>query len=670
MGQMLIIAGVVAAVVVVVALLLLVGYSKLYKRARADQAIVRTGKGGTVAIKGGGIWVIPIFHLAQMVSLKQILIPIDRKGIDALVASDRIEAEVDGQMYVKVGDTPEDIIQAAQSFGENVSPENINRMIQGKVTDAMRAEAFKMSFEDLNVRKEDFAEAIGKSVEQDLKKTGLVLDSVSVTSINQVLIDPDPNNMPHDTFKAEGVKNVVRSVEANREETNRIRREKEIQIQKVDVDAREQALALDMRRKKLEADQIREVEEYEAQKQTEAKKAVFLQVEEAESARINKEEVVRKREILMAEAVSVRESAKTQEEQVAAHKASQAILTADIAKQKAVTEADIAKQKAVQTADIAKMQAVETANIQKQEAIAVANEAKAAAQAKQAAAEALEEKEKQGIITVTETEQAGRAKQVAIIKAEETARQEVLEAEAERDSRSAKAEAEAKEAQQRAEAERNKARGEADAAKARAQGTADAKTTTAKGNADAIKLEAQGHADNMSIRAEADAAAAELQAAAQIKLAEAKLAEGKALAESEKLMVEAGNAISRDLLIRDVLVAAITKAPEAIDAFMKPAASISDVKVLQLSGMGEVGEGGVGTQQGLPGIITGALAQSAGLLPIIRELTGFMQDSGIIDAAKSKMAEVTQEVKSAVTDSTDTSKHRAVTPQAPRSPSV
>jgi uncharacterized membrane protein YqiK len=199
----------------------------------------------------------------------------------------------------------------------------------------------------------------------------------------------------------------------------------------------------------------------------------------------------------------------------------------------------------------------------------------------------------------------------------------VIDAEAERDARNAKAEAEAKEAQQKAAAARNEA----------------------QGRADAIALDAQAHATDVKTRADADAEAAELQATAKIRLAEALLKEGEAAAESERLMVEAGNAISDKLLLRDVAVAAIERAPEAIEAFMKPAAAISDVRVLNLQGLGGDGENGQQLNSGLPGLLASTLAQSAGLMPVITSLLDFAKESGISAKAKDAAVQLLEEAQ-------------------------
>lgn len=612
----------VVGALILIGLMTLVAYSKLYRRATAHQALVRTGRGGMKVAVGGGVWSIPIFHEVQYFSLRQIKISINRTGKDALIASDKIKADVEGTMFVRVGDAEDDIKLAAKTFGE-VNDRQIEVMIADKVTDAMRAEGMKMSFLDLNVNKREFAEAIGAAVQADLAKTGLVLDSVAITSIRQVEIDP--SQIPMDVFEAEGTRNIVEIVERNRKATNDIRKRTDLEVQKVDVDARKQALAMELEQKEAEADQRRQIEEYTARQVAEAKRATLEQERIAEEAAIAKDEQVAMRELAKAQTLAVEQAGKDQAEQVAQARAEQAAEEAEIAKGRAVAVANIEKARTAEAAQVEREQTIETAQVAKQQAIAQAEEAKALALAQQALAEAEAERAQQAIKTVGETATADRARQVAVLKAEEEARKVVLAAEAERDARQARAEAEAREAEARARALREQARGMADAA----------------------KIEAEGNATATLTKAEADGKAADLNAMARAALAEATLAEGKAEAESRHLAVAAENEVARDLVVRDVLLKLVGVAPDAIREFMAPAAAISDVKVLNLHGFGGDGANGngKGLQSGLPGIVTGALAQSVGLSPIIQALLSFAKDAGLADQGARVLSDAAAKVR-------------------------
>ena len=62
MLQTLVIGGSVVGGLVLLLLMIFWGYSRLYKRAKPDEGLVRSGRGTIQACQGGGMWVIPMFH--------------------------------------------------------------------------------------------------------------------------------------------------------------------------------------------------------------------------------------------------------------------------------------------------------------------------------------------------------------------------------------------------------------------------------------------------------------------------------------------------------------------------------------------------------------------------------------------------------------------------------
>src|SRR4051812_21266032 len=88
-----------------VAILALIGaaFSSFYRRSSADEALVRTGAGGTHVYIGEGAFVMPVVHQLMRVSLKSIKLTVDRSGKQhALVTADKIKANVTTELYVKV----------------------------------------------------------------------------------------------------------------------------------------------------------------------------------------------------------------------------------------------------------------------------------------------------------------------------------------------------------------------------------------------------------------------------------------------------------------------------------------------------------------------------------------------------------------------------------------
>ena len=625
MPNTLIMLGVAAVTVVLLILSIMVAVRNFYCVPSADEALVKTGGTKPVVSTGGGLWVIPLFHKVTHVSLRAVKIPIKRTGADALPTANKIMAEIMGELIVRVSpDDPAHIILAAQALGSEGSTgmeDVIKAQVDSLVTDALRTAAFKKSFQDLNSGKKEFADEVTQLLAEDLAKLGLTLTAVTIPHLKQGEFTADAG----DVFAAEGQRNVAETVARNRQETNAINREAEIKIQEQDVAARKRALALDLERKQLEAEQARQVSEYEATKETERKKVVLTQEQERSVAEAEQARAVQTAQILQTQEVetaritqeqtlAVQRAKAEAEQKKAEEEASRLKLEAEIARQKSVEAATIAKEQAIKVADEQRSQAVAEAEISKLVAIATKKAEEAEARATQANAEAEQKKAEQAIMTVQAEAEASRQKAVVLIKAEEEAGKAKVAAD--RD---------AYVATKAAEAERDASVKRAEATKAVAEGQAEAAKAAAVGQAEAMKLAAEAEASARRTRAAAEFDASDKEAKARIALADATLAQGKAEAESTRLKVEASNAVSNQILIRDVAIEAIKQAPAVVRELMAPVAKVSDVKVIQVNGLG-----GTDGQATIPGTILGTGMALSGVLPVLREATSsLLQNSDV-----------------------------------------
>jgi len=586
--------------------ILSVGFAakRFYIVPAADEALVKTGGPRPVVSTGGGLVVVPLIHRVSRVSLQAIRIPIDRRGDEALPTSDKLMAEIVGELFVQVSPANDaDILQAVQSIGTSEPAEmgeRVRSKIDSLVTDALRTAAFKKSFLELNSQKKEFADEVIDLLQEDLAKLGLTLTAVSIPHIYQGRFTEDAG----DVFAAEGRRNVAATVQKNREQTNRITREAEVKIQEQDVTARERALELDLLQRQKEADQARNIEEYEAHQSAETRKSVLGQEQATALAEATQIRTIREGRIAEAKKVETAQIAKDREiniqksrasadAQVAAEEAIQQQRVAEVARQKAVEAAEIDKDRVLKVAAEQREEAITVAEVAKEIAVAQRREEEALARAKQADAEAGKRRSEEQVHTVEATARAERAREVATIKATEEADQERIAAD-----RDAYTET------KRAEAERDAATKRAQAVEAQAKGLAEAK-----------KAEAEGYAADVAIRAEADFEAAGKQAAARKELAAAILEEGRAQAEARRMRVEAENAIATELLLRDVTLKALDVAPDVVRELMAPVANVAhDVKILQVTGLGD--DEGVA---GLPATILNTGLAAAGVAPFLKE---------------------------------------------------
>jgi flotillin len=412
--------------------------SRCYRRCGADEALVRTGSGGNKVVIGGGVLVFPVIHQLLRVSLRSVKLIVERSGKNALVTGDKIKANVTTELYIKVQPLSEDVLAGARTFGErNLDEHAIGALIEGKLTDALRSVAAVQTFMSLHGKRKEFAEHIQAALAEELKKNGLTLENVSITSFAMV---PVKELDEHDVFDAEGLRAITESVQSNREKTNQIQREKDNQIQGQNVAARMRQLELEQQQQQAEADQARKVSEYAAQQSAETAKAVYIQEQSRDLAAYEKQKAVETARIQQEQAIAVAMAAKQRAErealiaaekgqQVAAIDKDKVVQAAEIDRQKALEAATIEKEKVVGASLIAKEQAIEVARIGKEIAVTQSKEQQARAQAAKALAEADEEKAKQSITTVETTAKAQREKAQQVIQAEADAEKARIAAE-------------------------------------------------------------------------------------------------------------------------------------------------------------------------------------------------------------------------------------------------
>ncbi len=640
-----------------------------YQRSSADEALVRTGAGGTRVYIGGGAFILPVLHQLMRVSLKSIKLTVERSGKQhALVTADKIKANVTTELYVKVEPLQDSVRAAARSFGSNNLDQHVVAdLIEGKLTDALRSAAANKTFNNLHLNRQDFADTIKKTLADELRHNGLILENVSITSFAMLPVSQlDPN----DVFDAEGMRGITETVQLNLERTNAIKTQKANEIEAQNVIARKRSLALAQEQANAEADQARQVAEYAAQQDAETAQHVYIQQQAKElaelekyrivsTARIEQERAVQEADLMRQAKVASAEAAKKRTEkeaQIAGEKAQQAaeiakqkeIETATIEKQKAVQAAEVERQKVLEAANIAKQKVIEAATIEKQQVVETATVAKqiavlksqeqaARASAAKATATAEEQAATQNIVTVEATAKANREKQIALIKSEEDAQKSKIAAE--REAFKLKLEAEAQAAAKKA--------------------AADGEIARAGGLAEAARVEAWGHA-----------AAAEQEAKATITLADAQLRRGQADAESRRLQVEAENAVAMKFVLRDVAIKALDVLPAVTRELMSPAQRISEIKVLQLQGgPGSSSGDGASAQAplGMASPVLKTIMEAGAAYPLLRELMNFSQvdPNTVTTKARNFLNSLPTELKAAIERDPVVAEKLATTQQVP-----
>jgi len=398
---------------------LLVGFlvmMKLYRRSSKEEAYVRTGLGGEKVILDGGAIVLPILHEIVWVNMRTLRLEVDRRNEQALITADRLRVDVNAEFYVRVKPDKEAIGIAAQTLGaRTMKPAELREFLQGKFVDALRSVAAGLSMDQLHEQRAEFVQEVQGSLSEDLLKTGLELESVSLTGLDQTSREYFKED---NAFDAMGLAKLTSITEDKREERNRIEQDTRILIETKN---------LDTEKKSLDIKRDQEFADLEQQQSVEVAKAEQEAMIAAEQAR------------------------RKQEAEQARIQADREVEEADITAKQKVEETQIHSKKQVEEADILRQQSID---ISKQEAsIAVAKKSEEQSQAEADAAKARAEmvKQDENVITVKETSVANRDKEVKLIKAQEEAQMQAIDltvaAEAEKQAAADKAEAIRTEAQ-------------------------------------------------------------------------------------------------------------------------------------------------------------------------------------------------------------------------------
>ncbi|ENK6673983.1 flotillin family protein [Salmonella enterica subsp. enterica] len=365
-----------AIVAVIVLLIIGIIFARLYRRASAEQAFVRTGLGGQKVVMSGGAIVMPIFHEIIPINMNTLKLEVSRATVDSLITKDRMRVDVVVAFFVRVKPSVEGIATAAQTLGQRtLSPEDLRMLVEDKFVDALRATAAQMTMHELQDTRENFVQGVQNTVAEDLSKNGLELESVSLTNFNQTSKEHfNPNN----AFDAEGLTKLTQETERRRRERNEVEQDVEVAVREKNRDALERKLEIEQQEafmtleqeqqvKTRTAEQNAKIAAFEAERHREAEQTRILAERQIQETEIEREQAVRSRKVEAEREVRIKEIEQQQVTEIANQTKSIAIAAkseqqsqAEARANDALAEADRAKQVAlIAAAQDAETKAVE-----------------------------------------------------------------------------------------------------------------------------------------------------------------------------------------------------------------------------------------------------------------------------------------------------------------------
>ena len=658
MGSIFMYIGAGAVILVIVLLVLLVKW--YYRTCEMDEALVRSGRGGARVAIQGGMWVFPIIHQMQRVTLRTLKLNVEtddkKHGMGVMRTSDHLPIIIDTEIYVRIPRKEEYVIAAATTLGEKADPKArltgsrgvkagavadyeedatraISDVVKQKLISSIRGVAATMTLGEMHGNQLGFGDKVSEILEQDLKENGLELETVSIESIDQEPLTSGrlQEGAEGNIFDANAVTALVTGIQQAETRRNAIERDEQVSRKTKDTEYEKRRLDLDQEFVYATEEQQRAVENKKVEMSAEIAKF------EAETNRA-KVELVEQNQL---------DANKTIENAAMELEVFQGECEKDKAVQIAQFEEEFQTRELERDRTVEKLEENVMEDIRMAEITRVQNVGSRAIQSKQVVGVGLEQAERAievaGVDRQETREVRTQEKEVAVRVKE----QEVANAATSTN----RAKADAAEAEQAIEtaAERERQRAmtvvPAEIAAIAEERLKEQMITEGEKKREAVKLEAEGKKLAMELAAQGEVAQAEGTRDADVARgqgADALLVLGKAKAERDRLTNEALVIKKEAELLNDETVVKYLVAknlpelarvlPPAIEAAFKPLESIEGMRILQVNT-----DGGSGSGDSPLSDIMRNLVKNAPAIPVINEMLQFSNSKATVQEVVEKV---------------------------------
>ena len=283
----------------------------LYRRSSKEVSFVRTGLSGEKVVLSGGAFVLPIVHNITTVGMRTLRIEVKRGGDKSFITKNRMRVEIVAEFYVRVTPTKEAVSIAAGTLGKRtMEPESLRDLVQGRFVDALGVVAAQMSMEEIQEKRGEYINAVKGIATESLSSTGLELEAVSLTGLDQAGLEVfDPSN----AFDAEGLTQLTELIEAGKKRRNDIEQDTAISIRTKNLESEQSALEIDKEKEFSRLLQEREIAKQRDKEHTDMAVETAKQERLAEEARIQSAEEIEKARIQQQDTIEVERSLREHE---------------------------------------------------------------------------------------------------------------------------------------------------------------------------------------------------------------------------------------------------------------------------------------------------------------------------------------------------------------------
>lgn len=281
--------------VVIIVAILVAFLNRFYRKSSRDAALIRTGFGGQRIILSGGCLALPFLHKIDEINMRTMRIEVSRTGNHSLITSDKMRVDVELEFYLRVQPTIEGVETAAQAIGsKSLNPDGVRNLLEGRFIDAAQAIASAEVMDKLHTNRAEFVRHIQEAVRGNLAQSGIQLESVSLTRLDQAAFSAlDENN----AFNAVGMRKLAEIIAESKKQRAQIEADAEVSVRQTQLAVIKQRLSLSQEEEEAQIAQRLEIEKMKAQSDGEAARAREAAMIESESARLNREKQIRLSEL-------------------------------------------------------------------------------------------------------------------------------------------------------------------------------------------------------------------------------------------------------------------------------------------------------------------------------------------------------------------------------------
>ena len=286
---------IIVVLLVIAAILIILFLNRYYRKATREISVVRTGQGGQKVVLDGGCLALPFLHKVAEVNMRTSKLDIERTGSKSIITKDRLRVDVAAEFYVRVQASIEGVATAAQALaGKSFRAADLEEILEGKLVDAMLSVAARYTMDELQDNRAAYAKEVSDMLSDNLAKSGLMLESMSLTRIDQTPFHAlDENN----AFNALGMRRLAEVIAVNKKERAVIEADADVSVRQSQLDATKRKLTITREEEEAMITQQREIEIARSRSAAETAEEQSVSEKRREAARIEREREVRSSEI-------------------------------------------------------------------------------------------------------------------------------------------------------------------------------------------------------------------------------------------------------------------------------------------------------------------------------------------------------------------------------------